>query len=91
VDPLVVSVLKAAGVAVAFALFVYVLYRAVLRARKAGGTGSAELLATLLVTLGASIAPVPPPEVKIELKRDEDESGDPPNPAARKPGASEAQ
>jgi len=79
VDPFAVSVLKAAGTAGGFALFVYVLCRAVLGAKKAGGTGSGEMLAVLLLALGVSIAPAPPREVKIELKRDQDESGDPPN------------
>ena len=64
-----------------FLLFVYVLYRLVLGAKKAGGTGSAEILASLLLALGIGIAPAPPREVKIELKRDKDESGDPPDPA----------
>ena len=79
VDPLVVSVLKAAGTVGGFALFVYVLYRAVFAAKKAGGTGSAEVLAVLLLALGIGIAPAPPREVKIELKRDQDESRDPEN------------
>jgi hypothetical protein len=85
VDPLVVSVLKAAGTVGGFALFVYVLCRLVLGAKKAGGTGSAEILAALLLALGVGIAPAPPREVKIELKRDQDESGDPPNPAPTEP------
>jgi hypothetical protein len=78
VDPLVVAVLKAAGFVGSFTLLVYVLYRAVLRAKKAGATGSAEILATLVLALGTGIAPAPPREVKIEQKRDENESGDPP-------------
>jgi hypothetical protein len=81
VDPLVVSVLKAAGTIGAVALLAYVLCRIVLGAKRAGGQGSAEILAALLLALGVGIAPAPPREVKIELKRDEDESGDPPNPA----------
>jgi hypothetical protein len=85
VDPLVVSALKAAGTVGGSALFVYVLYRLVLAAKKGGGTGSAELLATLLLALGIGIAPAPPREIKIEFKRDEDESGDPPNPARTEP------
>ena len=85
VDPLVVLVLKVAGVGAGFALFVYVLYRGALGAKKARGTGAGEILAVLLLVLGTGIAPAPPREVKIELKRDQDESGDPPDPAPTEP------
>ena len=83
--PLAVAVLKAVGIVGGFALLVYVLYRAIFAAKKAGGAGSAELLATLLLTIGIGIAPAPPREVKIELKRDQDESGDPPSLVATEP------
>ncbi len=90
----VAALLKAAGIVGGFTLLAYAFYRAVRAAKKSGGTGSAELLATVLLTLGIGIAPAPPREVKIELKRDEDESGDPPcppptepaEPALREPG-----
>jgi hypothetical protein len=85
VDAWVVLLLEVAGVGAAFALFVYVLYRAVLGAKKAGGTGSGEIMAVVLLNLGVSIAPAPPREVKIELKRDQDESGDPPKPRLAAP------
>jgi hypothetical protein len=49
-----------------------------LGAKKAGGTGAGEILVALLLGLGSGIAPAPPREVKTELKRDQDESGDPP-------------
>jgi hypothetical protein len=78
---MLVAVLRAGGVVGGFALLAYLSYRAVSAAKKAGGKGSAELLATLLVTLGIGIAPTPPREVKIELKRDEDDSGAPPSAA----------
>jgi hypothetical protein len=84
VDALVVLVLKVACGGAGVLLFVYVLYRLVLGAKKAGGTCSAEVLAVILLSLGIGIAPVPPREVKIELKRDQDESGDPPEPTGRK-------
>ena len=83
--PLAVAVLKAVGIVGGFALLVYVLYRAIFAATKAGGAGSAELLATLLLTIGIGIAPAPPREVKIELKRDQDGSGDPPSLVATEP------
>jgi len=87
VDTLLALVLKVAGGGGCFALFVYLLYRAVLGARKAGGTGSGEILAVLLLGLGTGIAPAPPREVKTESRQlgDQDESGDPPDPAPTEP------
>ena len=83
-DPLVVAVLKAAGTVGGFALFVYVLYRLVLAAKKAGRTGSAGQIVGLgLMIFGAVLAPAPPPpprEVATESreqKRNQD-TGDPP-------------
>jgi hypothetical protein len=88
VDPLVVLVLKVAGGGAAFALFVYVLCRAILSAKKAGGTGSGEILAVLLLGLGTGIAPTPPREVKAESRHlgDQDDSGGPPKPTAEPTG-----
>jgi hypothetical protein len=88
VDALVVSVLKAAGGCAGFALFVYVLYRAVLGAKKKGGTDSGEILAVLLLGLGTGIAPAPPREVKTESRHlgDQDDSGDPPEPTTEPTG-----
>ena len=80
-DPLVVAVLKAVGTVGGVALFVYVLYRGVLGAKKASRTGSGELLVGLLMFLGTVMAPAPPREVAAESreqKRDQDQSGDPP-------------
>jgi hypothetical protein len=78
---LVTSVLKAAGVVGGLALFVYLLYRGVSGAKRAGGTGSGELLVVLLLGLGTGIAPAPPREVKTESRHlgDKDDSGDPPD------------
>jgi len=64
-------VFEAAGTVEGFALVVYLLCRVVSGAKKAGRTGSSEILATLLLALGIGIAPAPPREVKIELKRDQ--------------------
>jgi hypothetical protein len=87
VNLLAVLVLKVAGGGAGFALFVYALYRAVLAAKKAGGTGSGELVAVLLLGLGTGIAPAPPREVKTESRHlgDQNESGDPPNSATTEP------
>jgi hypothetical protein len=86
VDALAVSVLKAAGVVGGFALFVYLLYRGVVGAKKAGRTGSVgEVVGILLMIFGAVIVPSPPREVPVETRKqggDEDESGDPENDAA---------
>jgi len=82
VDPLAVLVLKVAGGGGGFALFVYVLYRLLLAAKKAGRTGSGgQIVGIFLIFLGPVIAPTPSGEVATEsreLKRDQDESGDPP-------------
>jgi hypothetical protein len=82
VDTLLALVLKVAGAVAGFVLFVYVLYRAVLGAKKARGTGSGEILTVLLLGLGTGIAPAPPREVKTESRHlgYQDESGDPPDP-----------
>lgn len=82
VDSLGILVLKVAGGGAGFALFVYVLYRAVLAARRMGrrGTGG-QAVGIFLTFLGPVIAPAPPREVTTEqqeLNRDQDESGDPP-------------
>ena len=84
---LVVLALKVAGSGACFALFVYVLYRAVLGAKKAGGTGAGEILTVLVLGLGTGIAPAPPREVKTESRHlgDKDESGDPPDPSPTEP------
>jgi hypothetical protein len=64
VDPLVVSLLKAAGTDGGFALLVYVLYRAVLSAKKAERTGSGgQIVGIALMIFGAVIVPAPPREV----------------------------
>lgn len=80
-DPLAVLGLKVAGYSAGFALFIYVLYRSVLRARKMGRTGSGAAVARVFGMLfGPVIAPPPPHEVAAEsrkLKRNEDD-GDPP-------------
>jgi hypothetical protein len=75
-------VLKVAGGGAGFALFVYILYRAVLAAKKMGSkdTGG-QAVGIFLTFLGPVIAPTPPREATTEsreLKRDQDESGDPP-------------
>jgi hypothetical protein len=82
VDALVVSLLKAAGTVGGFALFMYVAYRGVSGARRAGRAGSVgEIVGIFLMIFGAVIVPAPPREVPVEtrkLKREQDESGDPP-------------
>jgi hypothetical protein len=80
VDPLVVSVFKAAGTVGGFLLFVYVLYRLVLVGKKSGRSVGVELLGVFVTFLGAVVVPVPPREVPSEtrkLKREQDGSGDP--------------
>jgi hypothetical protein len=81
-DPVAVLVLKVVGYSAGFALFIYVLYRSVLRARKMGRTGSGAAVARVSGMLfGPVIAPPPPHEVAAESrkqKRNEDD-GDPPS------------
>jgi hypothetical protein len=79
VDPLTVLVLKVAGVGGGFAVFVYLLYRAVRSAKKAGRMGSGgEIVGVFLMFLGPVISPAPSREVATESrKRDQDASGDP--------------
>jgi hypothetical protein len=82
VNSLVVLFLQVAGGGAALALFLYALYRAVLAAKKAGRKGSGgQAVGIFLTFLGPVIAPSPPRELTTEsreLKRDQDESGDPP-------------
>lgn len=81
-DPLVL-LLKVAGGVGGFALFVYVLYRLVLAAKKTGRAGSGgQIVGTALMVFGVVIAPIPPPPMDVatesrELKRNQDD-GDPP-------------
>ena len=80
-DPLLVLVLKVCGGAAGFALFVYVLYRCVLDAKKRAGRAGigGQLMATAL-TLFSGTALDPAREVATEarkLKRNQDGSGDP--------------
>jgi O-antigen ligase len=80
-DPLVL-LLKVTGGVSGFALFVYVLYRIVLAAKKTGRTGSGgQIVGIALMVFGAVLAPVPPPPQEVatesrEQKRNEDD-GDP--------------
>ena len=77
-DPLVVLVLKVVGGAGGVALFVYVLYRLVLAARKIGRTETgAQIVGIFVMPFGPDIAPPPSREVVTE-SREQDESGDPP-------------
>jgi hypothetical protein len=77
-DPLVVLVLKVVGGAGGIALFVYVLYRLVLAARKIGGTETgAQIVGIFAMLFGSVIAPPPSREVATE-SREQNESGDPP-------------
>ena len=81
-NPLVVAALKASGTIGGFAVFIYVVYRIVLAAKKAGRTSSVGQIVGIFVTMFPGvIVPVPPPEVPTETrkaKRNQDESGDPP-------------
>ena len=81
-EPLVAAVLKAAATVGGFALLVYVLYRAVSAAKKAGRTSSAgQIVGVFLTMFPGVIVPIPPPEVPTEtrkVKRNQGESGDPP-------------
>jgi hypothetical protein len=76
-DPLVVFALKVAGGSGCVALFVYVLYRLVLAARKMGRTGTGgEVVGIFVMLFGPNIAPPPPHEVAAEereQKRNEDD------------------
>lgn len=84
VEPLTIAVLKATGALGGVALLVYVLYRAVSAAKKSGRTRSAgQIVGIFLTMFPAVIVPVPPPEVPTEarkVKRNQDDSGDPPEP-----------
>ena len=86
-DALVVLVLKVAAAGAGIVLFVYLLYRAVLGAKKMRGTGSGEIVTVLLLGLGTGIAPAPPREVKMESRHlgDKDDSGDRPDSASPEP------
>jgi hypothetical protein len=80
-DPLLLVVLKAVGAGAGVGLFWYILYRAVLDAkRKAGRAGiGGQLMATAL-TLFSGTALDPSREVATEqqkLKRNQDGNGDP--------------
>jgi hypothetical protein len=79
-DALVVLVLKVVGAAGGVALFVYVLYRLVLAARKIGRTeAGAQIVGIFVMLFGPNIAPPPSREVVTE-SREQNESGDPPSP-----------
>ena len=82
-NPLVVAAFKAAGTIAGFVLLVYVLWRAVSAAKKAGRTSTVGQIVGIFVTLlPGVIVPVPPPETPAEtrkVKRNQDESGDPPD------------
>jgi len=79
-DPLLLVVLNVVGGAAAVGLFYYLLYRAVLSARKTGRAGvGGQLMATVL-TLFSGSALDPAREVAAEsqkLKRNQDGNGDP--------------
>ena len=80
-DPLLLVALKVVGGAAGVGLFWYVLYRAVLDARKKAGRAGigGELMATAL-TLFSGTALDPAREVATEsqkLKRNQDGNGDP--------------
>jgi hypothetical protein len=81
-DPLLPAMLKVVGSAAGFALFVYILYRGVLFAKKPGRAAvGAELMgnALMFLTWGCSAAD-PGREVAAELrklKRNQDGNGDP--------------
>lgn len=83
VDPLIAMVLKVAGGAGGVALFAYVLYRLLLAARKIGGTETAaQIVGVFVMLFGPNIAPPPSREVvteQREMKREQGESGDPPD------------
>ena len=80
-DPLLVVVLKVVGGAAGFALFVYVLYRGVMVAKKAGRAGmGGQIVGTALMFFSFGTALDPAREVAAEsrkLKRNQDGSGDP--------------
>lgn len=82
-DPFNVLVLKVAGGVAGCVLLVYVFYRAVLFAKKAGSAGSDGQLvgiALMFSLVGTAIAPTPPREVTTisrESRRDQDKPGDP--------------
>jgi hypothetical protein len=81
-DALVLLLKVASGVG-GFAMFVYVLYRIVLAAKKSKRAGSGgEIVGVALMIFGVVFAPVPPPPQEVvtetrELKRNEND-GDPP-------------
>jgi hypothetical protein len=76
-DPIVLLALKVAGGCGVVALFVYVLFRLVLAARKMGRKETGGAVVGILVMLfGPNIAPPPPHEVAAEgreQKRNEDD------------------
>ena len=80
-DPLLVVVLKVVGGAAGFGLFVYVLYRGVMAAKKAGRAGmGGQIVGTALMFFSFGTALDPAREVAAEsrkLKRNQDGSGDP--------------
>jgi hypothetical protein len=76
-DPLVVLVLKVVGSAAGVGLFLYLLYRLLLAARKIGRTEAGAQIAGIFVMLfGPVIAPPPSREVATETRK-QNESGDP--------------
>ena len=79
-DPLLLVVLNVVGSAAGIGLFYYLLYRAVLSAKKKGRAGvGGQLMATVL-TLFSGTALDPAREVATEsqkLKRNQDGNGDP--------------
>ena len=81
-DSSIVLLLNIVGGSAGYALFVYVLYRVVLAAKKSSG---GQIVGMYLMLLGSIVAPAPAREVSTEtrqLKRKQDESGDPPNSGA---------
>ena len=80
-DSSIILLLQIVGACSGLVLVAYVLYRLVLAARKAGWAGRGEeIVAPIVLLFGPVIAPTPPREVSTEsreLKREQDESGDP--------------
>jgi hypothetical protein len=80
-DPLLSVAIQVVGGAAGFALFVYVLYRGVMLAKKAGRAGmGGQIVGTALMFFSFGTALDPAREVAAEsrkLKRKQDGSGDP--------------
>jgi hypothetical protein len=80
-DPLLVAVLKAVGVAAGFALWGYLLYRAIRAAKKSGRAGIGGQVVGVALTFFSFLGALDPArEVSAEtqkLKRNQDGAGDP--------------